>query len=93
MGDKAGYWTGEFIGSFESDKGYEGLFHKMSIIDVQLGKNLTLKKVHQQQQKYAIVKIQKAMKFTLIGLVLSKSQVNLEKVLFHTPEAEENMKD
>ena len=31
MGDKAGYWTSEFSGSFESDKGDEGLFHKMSI--------------------------------------------------------------
>ena len=31
MGDKAGYCSGEFSGSFESDKGDEGLFHKMSI--------------------------------------------------------------
>ncbi len=31
MGENAGYWTGEFSGSFESDKGNGGLFHKMSV--------------------------------------------------------------
>ena len=31
MGEKAGYWTGEFSGSFASDKGDDGMFHKMSV--------------------------------------------------------------
>ena len=31
MGENAGYWTGEFSGSFESDEGDSGMFHKMSV--------------------------------------------------------------
>jgi hypothetical protein len=31
MGEGAGWWSGEFSGSFESDAGDGGLFHKMSV--------------------------------------------------------------
>ena len=31
MGENAGYWTGEFSGSFKSDEGDSGMFHKMSV--------------------------------------------------------------